>query len=279
MRANSPLLITIVYVSLGVAPCPIRAGALPPGATIFADSGPFELYVVPQMPVSGLLPTVVGVRAKDPAHRIDSLRRLSITGDVHQTWAREPDFGEVIQKTPFRKDSIEFPEFPQPTCLSSWAFADTHLIPACPSQVDSIVTGSLIELNDFADPLMLGMGGFGTLDGLVDNYIPMPGIGDLYMPNPSDSIAIVPNSRSQIDVAYIVTRASVSPVDPGGAVFLSLEVLGRDAEGLPLALTGQFGLGPEGPLSVPFVPEPSPAGLLALAAAFAMLRFRHRVTS
>jgi hypothetical protein len=270
---HSAMACLLVALSSATAPADV--------VSVFAQSGPFELYTRPQeiFVTPHLIATVVGVRAKNPGDTVEGIRLLSIRGDVHQTWFEDyrENFGHLAP-TVFREVMDAFhPDFPE---VPHMGVGDTHLIPACEWTGECEVSGTIVEENDLSNPFQFGHYFFGTLDGQWDDYFTVYGFGDLEMPTSGDALDFAASGRSpQVDLAYIVTNAA-APGRPQGRVTLTLEVYGRHGVfGPPLTTTGQFGLGPEGPLPVAFVPEPptwttSIAAIALLAASQARRRCR-----
>ena len=96
---------------------------------VFAENEDLVVFSRPQPTSSGFLATVVGVRTKDGAHNVRQISSLLATGDVHQTWVREPSLGIITVPTPYREDLLEFDIPTPPLQLPDIAIIDSHLIP------------------------------------------------------------------------------------------------------------------------------------------------------
>jgi hypothetical protein len=231
-----------------------------------AFSGPFDLYSTPFPARDGLVATTIRIKARSDQHSIDTIRLLSITGAVHQMWAREDEFDGESFETPLASQYVtvaldNFPDNginPLPDTAPADRVVDTYLLPPCDTQLECAFVGSIAEDNDESNPLGIEAEPFGTLDGRVDNYKLVLGTGNLYMPTPDDAIVYAPGDRPNwTNLAVIVSVADESGMRPASPVYVAFEVLGRDVSGQPLSNTGRFGLNGEGPLPIAFVPEPS----------------------
>ena len=113
---------------------------------VFAENEVLEIYSRPQLTHSGFLSTVIGVRTKDSSHDVVWISSLLATGDLHQTWVREPDVGIITVPTPYRVDLFEFDVPAPPLPLPGIAIIDSHVIPLCDVEVQC--RGVAGEVND-----------------------------------------------------------------------------------------------------------------------------------
>jgi hypothetical protein len=191
---------------------------------VFAENEFLEVYSRPQLTFSGFLSTVIGVRTKDSSHNVVWISSLLATGDLHQTWVREPDVGIITVPTPYRVDLFEFDIPTPPLPLPEIAIIDSHVIPLCDVEVQC--RGVAGEVNDGFNRSEIEQDFFGTLDGRIDNFSQIYGIGALQLVG---NILFKPEHLSDsVELAYLVTPWNNTYQ---GSVELELWARAIDAEG------------------------------------------------
>ena len=223
---------------------------------VIGSRGGVDVMWVPQSdPGAGFSAGMIALKTTDENAVIVTLEKLSIEGNLVQTWLSGP-FGTPTAKGEPLADA---------TYPAEWIPYDSHLM-IDESQVGGGAGGSYGGISETND------GTIGHIAGLPEasGYPPISGFGAIETDQPADAFFLRPEYHSDsIDLAYVVIPSELET-----EISLSLGVLGEGFvnSGDPGGANWGFG---DNPVAIHFVPEPS-ALLLGALAAFGTLLVRSK---